>query len=293
MSLRLNANMCRLTVLGTGWGDTTIESGDGFTDDGQLGLDIGDLLGYDIGGDVDWDLIADQEWPDFDWPDIVYTDPEGIVYTDPDGDGIWTDPLTGIEYPGGGTGWIPEDDLLGLSDILSGVADSDSSYMQYNIPQDVLDQIKGGPISVEQQSPSAFGDDGPHRYEPYCYVIQLRQTLSIIFNSEIFHHLHNTGEYDIDNTTIVIRDGSSKTVYYGDCNTHNYDPLVPSPYNGYPKAYICWQCLYGPFSRALISKTEDTITSDDIRAGTSGLETMIYGDTKYYKFKDSQVADRL
>ena len=282
MSLHLNPNMCRLTVLGSGWGNMSLESGPAFTVEGQLWDEIAVLLDYDTGSDVDWDLIAQQEWPDFDWSDVIYTDLGGTVYTDFDGDGIWTDPLTGIEYPGGGTMWVPQGDLLQFSDMLDSIADSDENYAQYNIPQDVLNSIKGGPISIEQQNPSAFGDDGPHRYEPYCYVIQLRQTLSVIFNAEIFHHLHNSGEYDIDTTTIVIRDGSSKTVYYGDCNTHNYDVLVPSPYNGYPKAYICWQCLYGPFSEALIGKTEDTITSDEIRAGTSGLPSMIYGGGRYY-----------
>lgn len=282
MSLHLSPNMCRLTVLGSGWSDTEIESGDGYTEEGQTGEDIGELLDYDFGEDVDWDLLADQEWPDLDLSDFIYTDPGGDVYTDPDGDGIWTDPLSGLEYPGGGTMWIPEDDLITMSDTLSDIATGDESYMQYNIPQEVLDQIKGGPISIEQQTPSAFGNDGPHRYEPYCYVVQLRQTLSIIFNAEIFHHLHNSGEYDIDTTTIVIRDGSSKTVYYGECNTHNYDFLVPSPYNGYPRAYICWQCLYGPFSKALIRKTENTISSDDIRNGTSGLQTMTYNGQTYY-----------
>lgn len=343
MSLHMNAQMARLSVLGTGWGNSSVISGDGFTIDGQLWEDIGTILEYDWGPETDWDIIAEDQ-PPIDWPqiiytlpdpddtwtnpdtgieyptggypvyeidDIIYTDPDGdgyytdpftgipmpelpegldpiytpdpLVFTDPDGDGIWTDPDTGLEYPGGGDLWMPEDMICDFADGMGDIAVSDNRYFQYNIPQEVINQIKGGPISMEQQSPSAFGQNGPHYYEPYCYVIQLSQTLSVIFNSFVFHHRHTTGEFDIDTTTIVIRDGSSKTVYYGDCNTHNFNTLVPSPYKSYPKAYICWQCLYGPFEKHLISVTENTITSDVIRQGTSGLDTMTIGGTEYYR----------
>lgn len=108
MSLHLNPKMSRLTVLGSGWSNTSFESGPGFTPEGDLWQEIAEILDFDFGEDVDWDLIAESEWPEFPWQDIVFTDPEfpDITYTDPDGDGIWTDPLTGFEYPGGGTMWV-------------------------------------------------------------------------------------------------------------------------------------------------------------------------------------------
>lgn len=280
MSLRMAKGLSRLTVLGSGQNNTAIESGDGFTEDGQLIEDLAEDLEFDFGDDVDWDLIAEED--PIDWSDIVYEDEDGTLFTDEDGDGIWTDPTTGLELEDmdGLDMWMPEDQLLQLTDMLDSTATADSAYMSYNIPQDVLNSIKGGPLSN-----STPGGRLDHWYSPYAYVVQVRETLSYIFNSGVFRHGDNKShdEYDISTTTIVIRSGSAKTVYYGECNTENLSYLVPSPYNGYPAAYICWQCLYGPFENQLITKTEDTITSDVIRAGTSGLETKIIDGTRYYK----------
>lgn len=294
MSLHMAKGMARLTVLGAGWSNAAIESGDGFTLEGEMLKDLAEEFGFDIGDDVDWDLISENDFPDVDWSEAIYTDDLGNIYTDDDKDGVWKDPNTGFEYSGGGKAWLPENTMASIADKLHSIADEDSQYARYNIPQDVLNSIKGGPISSEQQSPSAFGDNGPHYYRPFAYVIQWRQTLSYVFNSEIIEHGSAKGDvYNIDTTTIVIRDGSSKTVYYGACNTHNFDPIVPSPYNSYPVAYVCWQCLYGSFDRALIGVSTDTTTGDDIRRGTSGIPSMTYGSQRYYEFKDSQVKDRL
>ena len=278
MSIRIAAGMARLTVLGTGHSNMSIESGDGLTDDGGLLEDIAEELGYDPGDDVDWDLIAEED--PIDWDDVVYEDDDGTLYTDPDGDGIWTDPLTGVELEDFSDVdmWIPEDSLIGLSDLLEDTAASDSGYMGYNIPQEVLNAIKGGPKSQS---------DGhlDHYYLPACYVIQVAASQSYVFNTGVFRHGDNkTGtEWDITSTTIVIRSGSAKTVYYTGCATENQSNLVPSPYNGYPVAYICWQCLYGPFEGQLITSTEDTITTQQIKAGTSGLETKVIDGQTYYK----------
>ena len=63
MSLHMAAEMARLTVLGTGWGNTSFDSGPGFTIDGELWRDIAIDLDYDFGDDTDWDLIAENRLP--------------------------------------------------------------------------------------------------------------------------------------------------------------------------------------------------------------------------------------
>lgn len=260
----------------------------------------------DFDGNEYYDLDNIGVWTNPDTGDIYdgngtlnYTLPEGLgditgLYTNPLNNDTWTDPTTGMDFNGVGDMWVPESMLADMSDSLTDIAASDAGYGQYNIPQDVLDQIKGGPIGTEQQSPSAFGDNGPHYYTPPAYVIQYRNTQSYVFNAEPFTHGNAKGEtYTIDTTTIVIRDGSSKTVYYGLCNTHNFDPVVPSPYSSYPVAYICWQCLYGSFSNYLIIKTDDTITTEDIESGNTGKNTMTINGERYYRMKAEQVKDKI
>lgn len=284
MSLRMAIGAARLTVLGSGWSDTTIESGDGFTIDGELWDDIATELDYDFGTDVDWDLIAGEELPDFDWTDVIYVGPDGTIYTDPDGDGIWTDPITGLEYPGGGTMWVPEDDLLQISDLLDGIADADSSLMQYSIPNDVIPSLFGGRVGTEINCLYPESSDRPHYYTPAVWFIQTNSSTGIIFLGEpFFHGTAQGGSITVYDTAITIRDGSSKAIYWSDCTTHFSDNYLPSPYSSYPIQYVCWQCVYGSLSDALISKSENTITSDDIRAGTSGLDTMTYNGTTYYR----------
>ena len=294
MSLRMAVGAARLTVLGSGWSDTTIESGDGFTIDGEMWEDIAEILDYDFGDDVDWDLISESEWPDFPWEDVIYVGPDGTVYTDPDGDGIWTDPITGLEYPGGGTMWLPEDDLIDISDLLDDIAASDSSLARYSIPNDVLSSLFGGPVGTEIHCLYPESADRPHYYTPSVYFIQTNSSTGIIFlNEPFFHGTAQGGSIVVYDEAITIRDGSSKAIYWSDCTTQFTTNYLPSPYNSYPIQYVCWQCMYGSLSDALISTNPNTISSDDIRNGTSGLDSMTYRDKKYYMFKDSQVANRL
>lgn len=280
MSIRMIPGAARLTVLGSGWSNTAIESGDGFTEDGELLDDIAGDLGYDIGDDVDWDLIAGDT--DINWDDIIYTDEDGNIYTDPDGDGIWTDPLTGLEYPGDGTQWITEDQLLDMSDLMEDLAASDASLMQYSIPNDVLPTLFGGKVTTEI-TPTVTGSDRPHYYTPAVWYIQNGSSNGIIFLDEpFFHGTASGGSITVYDEAITIRDGSSKAVYWSSCTTQFTTAMLPSPYNGYPIQYVCWQCLYGSLSDALISKNDNTITSDDIKNGTTGLKTMTYNGKTYY-----------
>lgn len=283
MSLHMNAEMARLTVLGTGWSNTAIDSGAGFTSDGKLWNDIAKDLGYDFGDDVDWDLIADNESPDMDWSHVIYTDPDGNIYTDPDGDGIWTDPLTGLEYPGGGDMWLPEDMLIDISDSLNDTAVSDSALGQYSIPNDVLPSLFGGKVTTEIHQ-IVFASDRPHYYTPPVWFIQGDSEYGIIFLDEPFFHGTASGDsVTVNDEAITIREGSSKKVYWSECTTQFSTSYLPSPYSSYPIQYVCWQCLYGSLSDALISTNPNTVTSKNIITGLSGLPAINYGIGKYYK----------
>ena len=278
MSIRMIPGAARLTVLGSGWSETALESGDAFTEDGKLLDDVANDLGYDIGDDVDWDLIAGDS--DIAWEDIIYTDDEGNIYDDFDGDGIWTDEL-GNEYPGGGTQWLPEDQLLDLSDMMDKLAQDDAALMKYSIPNEVLPSLYGGKISAET-NPTITGSDRPHTYTPAVWCFLKGSDNGIIFLDEPFYHGTATGgSITVYDEAITIRDGSSKAVYWSSCTT-KFSPVLPSPYSGYPEAYVCWQCLYGSFSDALIAKNDKTVTSENIKNGTSGLSTMTHGGVKYY-----------
>lgn len=280
MSLHLAPRMVRLTVLGSGYSNTPIESGDGFTDDGELIDLIADDLDYDFGDDVDWDLIADDV--DIDWSQIIYVDPDGNIYDDLDGDGIWTDPITGLEYPGGGTMYVPEDMLIAVSDHLDQLATHDESLMRYSIPNDILPSLFGGPVG-EEITPVVSGSDRPHTYSPATYYIQRSSQDGVIFLGEpFFHGTASGGSITVYDEAITIRDGSSKSIYYSSCTTRFTTSYLPSPYSGYPIQYVCWQCIYGSFSDALIGRSNYTITTQDIENGTTGLPTMSRSGKTYY-----------
>jgi hypothetical protein len=322
----MQAEKARLTVLGTGWSNTAIDSGEGFTIDGEMWKDIATELGYDFGDDVDWDNIAENEWPDFDWSQViyktpdgnVYTDPDGTgvwtmpayempdgtIYTDPDGDGVWTNPDTDIEYPGGGSlkkieypgggkPYIPENTMVDFSDKLENLAQHDSQFAQYSIPDDVIPTLYGGKVGTEITQITT-GSDRPHFYTPPIWFIQTNSSTGYMFLDEpFFHGTASGGSITVYDVAITIRDGSSKTVYYSDCTTRFTDNYLPSPYNSYPIQYVCWQCLYGSLSNALVATNPETVSTDDIRNGTSGLESIDYAEQRYYRMKDKQVADRL
>lgn len=279
MSIHMIPGAARLTVLGSGWSETALESGDAFTEDGELLDNVAEDLGYDIGDDVDWDLIADDAG--INWDDVIYTDDNGNIYDDADGDGVWLD-ADGIEYPGGGTQWLPEDQMLELSDMMENLAQDDAALMQYSIPNDVLPTLYGGKVT-EEITPVQSGSDRPHYYTPAVWYVQKSGNNGIIFLDEPFYHgTAAGGSITVYDKAITIRDGSSKAVYWSSCTTKFSNENLPSPYNSYPEEYVCWQCLHGSLSDALIAANDSTITSEDIKNGTSGLVTMVHNGQTYY-----------
>lgn len=279
MSIRMAPGAARLTVLGSGWSETALESGDAFTEDGELLDKVADDLGYDIGDDVDWDLIAGDS--NINWDDIIYTDEYGNIYDDLDGDGIWVD-ANGNEYSGNGTQWLTEEQLLGLSGLLENLAQTDAALLQYSIERSALQQLWAGPVS-EEKNVAASDSERPHRYSPPVFYIQQSASNAVLFFNEPFYHATASGgSVTVNDTAITVRSGSSKAVYWSSCTTYFSDNILPSQYSGYPIQYICWQCLHGPFKDVLISKNDNTITSEDIENGASGLSAMTYEGKTYY-----------
>ena len=286
MSLHMTAKMARLTVLGCGHGNNAVESGDGYTAEGLLLEDVAETLGYDYGDDVDWDQIVDNDLDDFDWSQVIYTDDDGTIYADDDGDGVWTDD-NGNEYGGGGTMWLPTDSLVDMSDLLDDLAEGDSILSQYSIPDSELKSLYGGKASSEATVVDT-GSDRPHSYSPAIWYIQRTSMMACIFLDAPFtHYRANSETVEVYDEAITIRDGSVKAVYWSDCTTRFTDKLLASPYNTYPIQYVCWQCLYGSLSDALISANADTITSADILNGSSDLPSMNYGGGVYYALNGS------
>lgn len=301
MSLRMAIGAARLTVLGSGWSDTTIESGDGFTIDGQLWEDIADLLNYDFGDDVDWDDIAESEYPDFDWSKVIYETPDGTIYTDPNGTGIWTDPLTGLEYPGGGNMYVPESEMVKFSDKLGDLAAEDSGFVSYSIPQETLNSLPiGGPTSRGGSNPA-------HLYSPPARYYILSSNSIIFTSGQLSHKAEGGSEFVVVEASFAIHGSESRTAYFDNCHPLYQEvggasivSLLPSAYSGLSSScsdvrhkYLVWQLCYGSFDGTLIETTPDTISTEDIQSGTSGLDTIDYAEQRYYRMKDRQVADRV
>lgn len=282
MSIRMIPCAARLTVLGRGWDKTALESGDAFTENGELLSEVAEALHYDIGINVDWDLIANDSGLDWDgvWGSVIYTDSKGVIYDNSGGGGIWTD-KNGNEYLGDGTRWLAKAQLLEMSDLLEELAQNDAALMQYSVPNSVLPSLYGGKVSVET-NPTETGAERPHTYTPDVWFIQ-KGSKGIIFLDEPFYHdTAIGGSITVYDEAITIRDGSPRAVYWSSCDTKFSDTSLPSEYSDYPIQYVCWQCLYGSLGDALISKTENTITSEDIKNGAAELPTMTYGGKTYF-----------
>lgn len=257
MSIRFLPGAARLTVLGSGWSNSSIESGDGLTEDGKLWEDIAGDLGYEYGEDVDWDNLAKEE--------------EITVVVDADGNKN-----------------IDGDDLKAFFEKMQAVAQNDADLMQYSIDPSALKNLWGGPVS-EEKNPTQTGTDRPHKYSPPVFYIQKSYSDAYLFQSERFVHTDaDGGNLTVNEKHITIRSGSSQAVYWSSCTTHFWDNYLPDAYQSYPIEYICWQCLHGSFSKVLLSATDKTATWEQIEKGEVYEKRFVNGKA-YYVIKEATV----
>lgn len=253
MSIKLTPAAARLTVLGSGWNNSSIESGSGLTEDGQLLEDIAGDLGYGYGDNVDWDNLASGQ----DWSDEIVTDDDGNRY-------------------------IPQSVIVDLAAFFKEIAEKDSGLLKYSIASNVLKTLYGGMVSQESTWDES-DTTRPHKFYPDVYYIQVSQNTACLFQEETFwHRTADGGSITVNDKSITIRTGSSMKVYWSTCSTHFSDNYLPAPYNSYPIEYVCWQCLWGSFKDMLISSSEKTATTDQILNGEIYEKTTINGET-YYK----------
>lgn len=250
MSIKMIPGAARLTVLGSGWSNSSIESGDGLTEDGKLWEDIAGDFGYDFGEDVDWDnLSSEAELP---------------VETDEDGNKL-----------------VYEPDLKAFFEKMQAVAQNDAELMQYSIDPSALKNLWGGPVS-EEKNLTETGSGRPHRYAPPVFYIQTAYSQAYLFQSEKFVHTDaDGGNLTVNEKHITIRSGSSQAVYWSSCTTHFWDNYLPSAYQSYPIEYVCWQCLHGSFSKVLVSSTDKTATWEQVENGEI-YEKKVIGNKTYY-----------
>lgn len=243
MSLTMIPNASRLTVLGSGWNNSSVESGDGLTESGNQWKDIASDLGYDYGSNVDWDEISS------DYDEII-----------DDGNGNWL---------------VPKTVLFDISSVLAYTAVADLELRQYSVSSNDIKNLYGGPVSSETEWPEG-STERPHTYSPAVYYIQVGLNNAYLFYKEPFYHYTADGdEILVNDKSIEVRDGSLMKVYWSACSTNFTTEYLPAPYNSYPIEYVCWQCLYGSFGGVTIAKTNKTITTEDIENGTSGLPTAV------------------
>ena len=235
MSVIFELAASRLTVLGSGWNNSSINSGDGLTEDGKLWEDIAGNLGYDYGDNVDWDnLSSDREWSE-----EVITDENGNRY-------------------------IPKNVALDLEAMLKSEASKDSSLLRYSVPANVVKTLYSGMVSQETEWDET-DTERPHSFYPDVYYIQLSEKNACLFQEEAFwHKTANGGNITVNDKSITIRTGSSMKVYWSECLTHFDSNYLPSPYNTYPVEYVCWQCLWGSFQDMLIRSSEAVKTMDEV-----------------------------
>ena len=240
----------RLTVLGSGWNNSSIESGSGLTESGKNWEDIAGDLGYDYGGSVDWDKISSDN-------DEIIDDGKGNLL-------------------------VPPDVLLEISAKINATAIKDLKLRQYSVNANDIKNLYGGPVNSET-SWSESDPERPHTYFPAVYYVQTGKNTAYLFSKEPFYHYTaNGGKVEVNDKSIEIRSGSSMKVYWSSCSTNFTDKYLPKPYSSYPIEYVCWQCLYGSFGGVTIAATNKTITTEEIKNGTSGLKMTIIGGKPFY-----------
>lgn len=250
MSLTMIPNASRLTVLGSGWNNSSIESGDGLTESGKQWQDIANNLGYDYGSNVDWDEISS------DYDEII--------------------------DDGNGNLLVPQTVLLDISAILGNIVVADAELRQYSVNSNDIKNLFGGPVSGEKEWPEG-STERPHTYSPPVYYVQVGLNNAYLFYKEPFYHYTADGEEILVNDkSIEVRSGSSMKVYWSGCSTNFTTEYLPEPYNSYPVEYVCWQCLYGSFGGVTIAKSDKTITTEEIENGTSGIPTTSINGKPYF-----------
>lgn len=264
MSIKMTPGSSRLTVLGSGWSNYSVESGDGLTEDGKLWEDIAGDLGFDFGVDTDWDNLAGE-----------YTWTDGNVEVN-----NWSD---GVIIDEDGNTLIDERTLFDLVGALNRTAQKDSELMRYSVAPTVLKRLRGGPVT-EETEPDNTDPQRPHKYAPPVFYIQVSEDQAYLFLDERFYHTNASGgSLTVNEKHIKIRTGSTQAVYWSSCATHFSDTYLPDAYQGYPIEYVCWQCLYGSFSDVLVSSTDKTATVEDIKAGKVYKKKVMKNMTYYIK----------
>lgn len=128
MSLNLTMSNARLTVLGYGWDDESIDAGTATTEAGQVFEDVADDSIFDFPDGFDWDEVAEDSGIEL--GDGYYEDDDGNVYTDEDGDGIFEDE-DGNEYDGSGTYYPSSSERTAIQTQLGTLANDEEAIYGY------------------------------------------------------------------------------------------------------------------------------------------------------------------
>ena len=306
MSLLFKPNSARLSVIGNGWNNVSFDSGGGFVFDDLLWKDIALDLDYDFDMDMDF---GELDLPEFDLSDIIF-DLDGTIYTEMDG--AWRNPLTGELYPGGGDMWISEKGLLKAAGKLSNNAYYYEWWMQYSIPQKTLDQMRAN--AKQFSGVGAYDSNGRWRYWGWnkkvwwvIYNFIDHKPAAECFLEEEFEESNGASWVGMIRMPQMGWGG-----YYPPgfprkqfCSADVYSmDKVESPEDGFMIApsqafdadeyrvhdgVFAEQFLQGSFEPYIkkaygdFSAKDTTITTGQIKNGTSGLESREYDGKTYYK----------
>lgn len=273
-----------------------------YTDDDIDGIwtdeDGNEFPGWDVWHDEDGDEYIRND-------DGSWTDESGVTYTD-NGDGTWTgDDGSSVDHIGQwqgddgewytGGGYLPESVYDDLADQLADSAAEDAEISPYSIPQETLNSLPvGGPVSQ--------GGTGSniHEYSPAAnYYTQSGN--SIIYTIGQLHHRPRGGsDYQVVEASFNVHGSQVQTAYFDNCQPlysevggGNISDSLPEAYAGLSSSrddsrhqYIVWQLCFGSFGTHMIIDPGGAGDKSDI-------PTVEHDDMKYYRFKDSQVRDRV
>lgn len=299
MSLLFKPNSARLSVIGNGWNNVSFDSGDGFVFDDELWKDIALDLDYEFDHDLDF---GELDLPEFDLSDIIF-DLDGTIYTEIDG--VWKNPLTGAIYPGGGDMWMAEGLWVNASDTIGALSAEYRKRYKYDISK-----WQGG---------HAADNECGIKEEPRCKIVHCSQTITvdppawIIDEAEGVGNSFTFGFYS--DSPFKVNGNAAQLLgcylslkdrpvyYYGSINVSLKQYSWIEWTNGqqgvgaqianqammkFPKLDVFSQLVYGSYKHYFVNhggifQTDTTITTDQIKNGTSGLESREYNGKTYYK----------
>lgn len=321
MSLLFKPNSARLSVIGNGWNNVSFDSGGGFVFDDLLWKDIALDLKFEFDPNIDFGELnlPEFDFSDiiFELDGVIYTEMDGAwrnpltgeLY--PGGGDMWMTENLWLNASGVLGSYSTKLDVMKYNippaelekmyrrDLLITKAHiKDAGYHYFSTPCHIW--LEAGLVAY------FFSSEGFKIFENNGHLIFDNSATNpkdkdLIGENTFFYEHQEFARYDSNYIgsrfyTDFVVDVNGKTTLISDIPSFpDYSDLTEGTWEGHGTpvrwAMVMGQCLYGSYENRLDEFPDNmtfvikdtTITTDQIKNGTSGLESREYDGKTYYK----------